>query len=83
MRVYIFNRDLGKAAGDEELKCTMQGNYKGVPELLWKQEQCSFMLSETTGQKPGSNLHAFIFCYSLKRKCCCKNKTQKEKKFYR
>lgn len=29
--------------------------------------------------KTCSNLHAFIFCYSLKRKCCCKNKTQKEK----
>lgn len=39
--------------------------------------QCLYC--ETTGQKPGSNLHAFIFCYSLKRKCCSKNKTQKEK----
>lgn len=42
---------------------------------------------ETTGQKPGSNLHAFIFyikeeiyfCIFKNRKCCCKNKTQKEK----
>lgn len=45
MRVYVFDRDLGKAAGNEELKCPKQGNYKGVPELLWKQVQHSFMPS--------------------------------------
>lgn len=60
MRVYIFNRDLGKAAGDVELKCTMQGNYKGVPELLWKQEQCSFLLSAFIVKQQDKNL-ALIF----------------------
>lgn len=60
MRVYIFDRDLGKAAGNEELKCTKQGNYKGVPELLWKQVQHSFMASAFIVKQEGKNL-ALIF----------------------
>lgn len=60
MRVCIFDRDLGKAAGIEELKCTKQGKDKGVPELLWKQVQYSFMPSAFTVKQQGKNL-ALIF----------------------